>query len=92
MTAEEHEFADAVNDRRIPRVVPDEIAVPRRVCGDFPFQSVYVDSGTHKCNSNKYGAVSVVANNGSLLGLKPREFAVLSWKANVFFVESEDGK
>jgi hypothetical protein len=44
------------------------------VCGDGPFANVVARAGTYLAYANDHGAVSVTADNGELLGVKPGEF------------------
>ena len=64
-----------------PPYVPCRIHLPYSVSADFPFTSL-VESGDYGCESNQYGAVSVIASDGRLLGVKLDEFEVLEWRAN----------
>lgn len=66
----------------IPERVPSRVRIPRRVHGDFPFHSTFVEPGEYPCESNRYGAVSVLATNGKPLGLRPGEFEALEWIQN----------
>jgi protein gp37 len=51
------------------------VRLPREVRGDAPFADHIVAlAGMHKADVNSYGAVSVVASDGQLLGVKPGEF------------------
>ena len=66
----------------IPSKVPSKVRVINRVRGDFPFSATTIGPGVYDCKSNQYGAVSVVAENGYMLGLKPEEFETLEWREN----------
>lgn len=74
-------YRAAVEDRR-PDFVPAKVRLVRRVCGDGPFRSTRAEPGDHVCNSNQWGAVSVMASNGQMLGVKPSEFEVIEWREN----------
>ncbi len=74
-------YRAAVEDRR-PAYVPSRIRLQRRVCGDGPFRSTLAEPGVHACISNQWGAVSVTAANGGMLGVKPAEFDVVEWRDN----------
>lgn len=50
------------------------IILMRDIHGDFPFQHVCAPAGVHDAYMNPYGAVSVIATNGEMLGIKPNEF------------------
>jgi hypothetical protein len=39
-------------------------------------------AGDHECESNKWGAISVKGSDGKMLGLRPAEFEVLTWRLN----------
>lgn len=45
-----------------------------------------IGEGEYYCFCNQYGAVSVTAQNGIKLGLKPGEFEVLEWTENAAYV------
>ena len=76
------EYYRAATEGRRPAFVPAKIRLARRVCGDGPFRSTQAEAGEHGCKSNQWGAVSVVATNGQLLGVKPAEFEVVDWCKN----------
>lgn len=74
-------------ERKRPDFVPARIRLPERVCSDLPMLSedglgYYADAGEHDCHSNQYGALSVKASNGQMLGVKPGEFEVVAWRPN----------
>ena len=48
--------------------------------GDGPFRGAGVSAGEHDCRCNKWGAVSVSARDGKLLGLRPDEFEPVAWR------------
>ena len=50
------------------------VYLPEIVYGDGPFANTVAMSGNHIAHVNKHGAVSVVAKDGTLLGVKPDEF------------------
>jgi hypothetical protein len=52
------------------------------VRGDGPFSATFADAGEHDCDSNRWGAISVRATNGQMLGVKPAEFDVVAWRSN----------
>lgn len=67
-----------------PPYVPAAVWLPADVRGDRPFgHHLVAPAGVHECQSNKWGAVSVLAQNGERLGVKPAEFHVVSWRPNV---------
>lgn len=52
-----------------------KIRLRHEVRGDAPFAShVFAPAGIHEAHLNPHGAVSVIANDGNLLGVKPGEF------------------
>ena len=65
-----------------PEFVPSLVLLKARVTGDGPFVSTLAEAGEHACQSNQWGAVSVLATNGKMLGVKPREFEVVEWRSN----------
>ncbi len=70
-------------ERRAPKWVPARVKLASVVRGDFPVGHTSVaEAGEHDCDCNKWGAVSVKAGNGKMLGLRPAEFDVVAWKAN----------
>lgn len=50
------------------------VSLPKSVYGDPPFDNIKADPGVHRAYLNRYGAVSVASNDGSLLGIKPDEW------------------
>lgn len=53
----------------------------KRVRGDWPIGHMTIaEPGVYDAYCNKYGAVSVIAGNGEMLGLKPNEFQWLTEK------------
>lgn len=75
-------YYHAATTREVPDYVPATIRIPRTVRGDFPFNGTHVKPGDYPCECNHYGAVSVTATDGSLLGIKPAEFEPISWRPN----------
>lgn len=70
-------------EQRAPKWVPARVRLASQVRGDFPIgHSSVAEAGDHDCTCNKWGAVSVRAGNGKMLGLRPAEFDVVAWKAN----------
>lgn len=65
-----------------PPYVPSRVKLHSRVRGDGPFAGTFADAGEHDCESNRWGAISVRATNGQMLGVKPAEFEVLAWRSN----------
>jgi hypothetical protein len=59
------------------RTVLTRVRLHRAVHGDGPFWRTAVGPGEHACECNAYGAVSVRASNGEMLGLRLNEFEVL---------------
>lgn len=74
-------YRAAVENRR-PDFVPARIRLVKVICGDGPFRSTRVDAGEHACESNQWGAISVRASNGQMLGVRPAEFEVIEWREN----------
>lgn len=68
-----------------PKFVPKIIDLPKAVRADFsPFddERAIAKAGRYEAHVNPYGAVSVVASNGKLLGVKLNEFEVVEWRQN----------
>lgn len=65
-----------------PDYVPSVVRIVIAVHGDGPCYNTQVNPGLHECKSNINGAVSVVATNGKMLGLKLDEFTPVSWRDN----------
>lgn len=65
-----------------PDFVPSRVRLPAPVMGDGIFRSTFADIGEHDCQSNQWGAISVIATNGQSLGIKPAEFEVIQWREN----------
>jgi hypothetical protein len=88
----------------IPQHIPEgEVPTVRTnstVRGDYVFAKTYALPGVHKAYMNAYGAVSIVAENGELLGLFPSEFEWVSgkpsrWghgdKSTIYVIEPYEG-
>jgi hypothetical protein len=88
MTDQEKElayFKTATTQNRTgekPPHVPCRISVHQRVCSEIPGDPTYVDAGVCECQCNPFGAVSVKAINGQMLGLRPDEFEIIAWRVN----------
>ena len=65
-----------------PDYVPATVRISKTVCGDGPFRSMRVEPGDYICECNRYGAVSVRATDGRMLGLRLSEFEPLTWQTN----------
>lgn len=72
------------NKEQLPQHIPagetPTIRLHHMVHGDFIFAGTYAEAGVHKAYMNAYGAVSVVATNGELLGILPSEFEWVTGK------------
>lgn len=66
-----------------PSFVPSRVRLKNLVAGDLPFHPMVAVAGEHACESNQWGAISVISNTGARLGLKPNEFEVIAWRPNV---------
>lgn len=80
-------YRSAFENRR-PDFVPAKVMLLTRVRADLPFlssdgQGFYAGPGEAECESNQWGAISVRAANGKMLGVKPGEFEVIEWRANI---------
>lgn len=69
-------------EQRRPDYVPARVRLPAAVRGDFPFSHTMALTGDHDCESNQWGALSVRASDGSMLGIKPAEFEPIAWRHN----------
>lgn len=69
-------------EKRRPDYVPSRVRLVERVRGDGAFRSTIADAGEHDCECNQWGAVSVLARDGSMLGLRPAEFEPIEWRHN----------
>lgn len=81
------EYYRAAAKNLTPAFVPKRIVLERTVRGDGPFASTTAHAGKYDCESNRYGAVSVRATNGQMLGVLPDEFEVIEWQPNPFWSE-----
>lgn len=80
-------YRSAAENKR-PDYIPARVNLMDKVRSDFPMFSeegrgYYAEAGEHDCESNQYGAISVRAKNGKMLGVKPCEFEVVAWRLNV---------
>jgi hypothetical protein len=74
-------YRSAVEQNR-PDFVPARVKLKARVTGDGPCAATMAAAGEHDCQSNQWGAISVAATNGRMLGIKPCEFEVIAWRPN----------
>lgn len=66
-----------------PPFVPCRVRLKQRVRGDWPVgHHAQAGPGDFDCESNAYGAVSIVAENGTNLGLRLDEFEPIAWAMN----------
>lgn len=65
-----------------PPFLPKRVLVLSTVRGDGPWRTTVAKPDEYECHSNKFGAVSVKASDGTMLGLKPIEFEVTEWAIN----------
>lgn len=78
-------FYRAGVEHREPPFIPSRIRLKHRVRGDLIFAATCLEAGEYECESNRYGALSVRAGDGKMLGVKPAEFDVVAWRVNPFF-------
>ena len=64
-----------------PQFVPKKVLIPVTVRADLD-PRIFVSPGEYLVECNKYGAVSVKLESGTMLGLKLNEFEVLEWQEN----------
>lgn len=68
--------------RERPAYVPATIRLLHDVRGDATIGHRSVArAGEHECECNQFGAVSVRAEDGHMLGIKPAEFEPVTWRA-----------
>lgn len=73
-----------VHPWKAPPWVPSRITLTSRVRGDVPIaHESFAGPGDVDCTCNRWGAISVEANNHTSLGVKPSECQVLEWRENV---------
>lgn len=77
-----HAFYKAVARDERPDFVPSRIALKKTVTGDGPFRWIRADAGEHDCESNQWGAVSVLTATGDKLGVRISECEVVAWREN----------
>ena len=82
-----HYYKTAAMQQRHPMPMPDwvpaRVMIKRRVHGDCFFADSFVLPGEYDCKCNLLGAVSVIATNGKMLGLRLDEFEPIAWRENV---------
>lgn len=66
-----------------PDFVPCRVRLGEPVRGDGPFRTTVALAGDYDCECNQWGACSVRATNGQLLGIKPGEFEPIAFRPNV---------
>jgi len=70
------------NPRYLTQSIPEgqtpTIRLLHFIRGDFCFAGTFAEPGIHKAYMNRYGAVSVIAENGRLLGVMPSEMEWVS--------------
>lgn len=77
------DYYRAAVESRAPKWVPSRVRLDGPVRGDYPFaHTTLAEAGEHDCESNHWGAVSVRATNGQMLGVKPDEFEPIAWREN----------
>jgi hypothetical protein len=66
-----------------PQFVPGKVMLLREVQSEMP--SVFpgkAGRGEHICTSNQWGAISVTADNGKLMGVRPEECIIIAMVPN----------
>ena len=77
------DYFSAHQFKRVPEWVPCRIKLNAALRGDFPIgHDTTIEAGEHDCDSNAYGAMSVRASNGRMLGVKPSECQIIGWRRN----------
>lgn len=86
------DYYSAAAEQRQPNWVPSRVFLKAPVKGDFPIgHNTIAQAGVHECDSNIWGAVSVIASNGERLGIKPAEFRPVAWRANTTADQANGG-
>lgn len=65
-----------------PPFIPARVRIPQTVRGDGPFWNTQIRPGEYDCSCNQYGAVSVKASDGEMLGVRLNEFEPIAWVVN----------
>lgn len=65
-----------------PKFVPCMVRLYGVAMGDYPFHGTRAPAGDYDCVTNQYGAVSITATDGQLLGLRLNEFEPIAWMVN----------
>lgn len=73
-------YYKAVARREFPAWVPATIRTQHELFGDGPFRGPGAPAGVHPCHSNAMGAISIKDRSGAMLGVKPAECEVLTWR------------
>jgi hypothetical protein len=73
-------MSERILKHRVPVGETPAVLLRFTVRGDLIFSGTCAHPGEHKAYMNRYGAVSVMATNGRLLGLRPGEFEWVSGK------------
>jgi hypothetical protein len=77
------DYFSAHHFKRPPAWVPCRIKLDSDLSGDFPIgHDTKAEAGEHDCDSNQWGAMSVRATNGRMLGVKPSECQIIGWRRN----------
>ena len=77
------DYFSAHHFKRMPAWLPSRIKLDSDLSGDFPIgHDTKVEAGEHDCDSNAYGAMSVRASNGRMLGVMPNECQIIGWRLN----------
>lgn len=75
-------FFAAAQAKQAPPYVPAAIWLPVDVRGDPPVgHQIVAAAGHHSCESNRWGALSVMTPTG-VLGIKPGEYYATRWRKN----------
>lgn len=66
-----------------PRFIPARVILPLDVRSEAPFLFPgFAVAGEHECTANQWGAISVKANDGKDIGIRPHECVVVSMTEN----------
>ena len=86
------EYFMAAKENRRPAFVPSKIRIHNEVRGDMIFAATRVAPGIHECTCNGWGAISVKAENGKMLGIKWDECEIVEFTANTTVDPRPTGK
>lgn len=72
-------FGITLSEDEPKKKFPKRIILNKTIRGDSIFRRVHAPPGIYEAHCNPHGAISVIATNGSMLGIKPGEYEVVEW-------------